>query len=52
MSTDQITSRALRPVPVHRPPPPLHAERADSGLALRQIWFGALVVTGAIGLLL
>jgi ABC-2 type transport system permease protein len=51
MSTDQITSRAPRPVPAHHRPPPLHAERADSGLALRQIWVGALVIAAATGLL-
>lgn len=51
MSTDQITSRAPRPVPARHRPPPLHAERADSGLALRQIWVGALVIAAATGLL-
>jgi ABC-2 type transport system permease protein len=51
MSTEQITGPALRPVPVHRQPSP-HAERADAGLALRQIWFGAMVGVAAIGLLL
>jgi ABC-2 type transport system permease protein len=51
MTTDQITSPALRPVPARRRPAPLHAERADSGLALRQIWVGGLVVAAATGLL-
>lgn len=51
MTTDQITSPALRPVPAHHRPAPLHAERADSGLALRQIWVGGLVVAAATGLL-
>jgi hypothetical protein len=51
MTTDQAT-RPLPPAVTRRRPARLHAERAGFGLAVRQIWFGALVVTAATGLLM
>ena len=52
MATDQLSRPApARPRTVRRPPR-LHAERASVGLALRQTWFGALVVAATTGLLL
>lgn len=52
MAIDQVTRPAPRHARSVRHPAPLHAERAGFGLAVRQIWFGALVVTAATGLLM
>ena len=52
MATDQVISPAPARARVDHRAPPLHAERASAGLAVRQIWIGALVVLASIGLLL
>ncbi len=50
-----VTDQAVRPMPQEgarlRRPPPLHAEEAGFALAIRQIWFGGLIVLAATGLL-
>lgn len=51
MSTDLATTPAQTPAPAHRRPAALHAERADAGLALRQIWLGAVVMAVSTGVL-
>lgn len=51
MAVDQASRRPARQAAAHRRPARLHAERADFGLALRQLWLGALVVAAATGLL-
>ena len=54
MTTDQAVRPAQAPAPAatHRRPARLHAERASARLAARQIWFGALVISAATGLML
>ncbi len=52
MATDQLTRPAPGPAPAVRRPARLHAERAGFGLAIRQIWFGGLIVLAATGLLM
>lgn len=56
MATDLATGPAPAPLPIATgpapPAEPLHAERAATGLALRQIWIGGLVVVTSLGLLL
>ncbi|MST34319.1 hypothetical protein GHK86_16520 [Acidimicrobiaceae bacterium USS-CC1] len=56
MATDLATGPVPAPAPVATgpapPAEPLHAERASTGLALRQIWIGGLVVVASLGLLL
>lgn len=56
MATDLTTGPAPAPSPIATgpapPAEPLHAERAATGLALRQIWIGGLVVVISLGLLL
>jgi len=56
MATDLTTGPAPAPSPIATSPAPpaepLHAERAATGLALRQIWIGGLVVVISLGLLL
>lgn len=52
--TAEAPARAVPPaaVPRHTRPAPLHSERASAGLALRQIWFGGLLVAAWTGILL
>ncbi len=52
MTTDQAIRPAPRSAPSARRPARLHAERAGFGLAVRQIWVGALVVLAATGSLM
>lgn len=56
MATDLAPAPAPAPAPspvaVEAPPALLHAERAGIGLAVRQIWLGAVVVLASIGFLL
>lgn len=40
------------PAPARAVRRPFHAERANAGLAVRQVWFGGLVIVTSIGLLL
>lgn len=47
-----IADTALAPAPARSARRPLHAERANAGLAVRQIWFGGLVIVASTGLLL
>jgi ABC-2 type transport system permease protein len=51
MATKVATKPAPAPTPAHRRPAALHAERADARLALRQIWFGAVIVAASAGVL-
>lgn len=47
-----VADTASAPVRARSAHRPLHAERANAGLAVRQIWFGGLVIVASTGLLL